>query len=293
MSKVFKRGIILFFYAMAGFTLLTLLLFFFFVLNKGFGALSIGLIFDSTSAWDAILGKARVFDGIFNAIIGSFYVVILASLIAIPLGFLSGIYLGVFATPKVRAALGFVYELLASIPSIVIGLFGLSVTIYVHKNFFDKLFPSLLISAFSLAILIMPYVIKTTQSALQTIPERIKKIGLSLGASRVQNLFLVELPFVSKELLGGVILSMGRAVEDTAVIMMTGAVVMAGIPSSLLQKYEALPFFIYHISSEYANQAELNSGFGAAIILLGISLFLFSVAMVLRKWVAKRSGFHG
>jgi len=293
MSKVFRRGVIISFYAITCFTLATLLLFFAFVLYKGLHALSLNLLFDSVPVWDALLGKKRVFDGIFNAIIGSFYVVILASIIALPLGLLSGIYLGTFASPKVRGILGFVYELLSSMPSIVIGLFGLSVTIYLHKNFFDQLFPSLLISALSLAVLIMPYAIKTTQSALQTIPLRIHQIGLNLGATTLQNLFLVELPFVSKELLGGVILSMGRAVEDTAVIMMTGAVAMAGIPSSLLQKYEALPFLIYHVSLEYTNQAELSSGFGAAILLLGVSLFLFSVATVLRKWVAKRSGFNG
>ena len=293
MSKFIRQGIVILFYTIACLTLGTLLLFFAFVLYKGWHALSLDLIFDSAPILDALMGKARVFDGIFNAIIGSFYVVILASLIALPLGFLSGIYLASFASKKTRVILGFVYELLSSIPSIVIGLFGLSVTIYLHKNFFHQLFPSLLISALSLAVLIIPYAIKMTETALRSIPPRMRKTGLNLGATKVQNLFLVELPFISKELLGGVILSMGRAVEDTAVIMMTGAVAMAGIPSSLLHKYEALPFFIYHISSEYANQTELNRGFGAAMLLLGVSLFLFSMATLLRKWVIQRSGFHG
>lgn len=278
---------------MTFFTLSTLALFFLFVIYKGVHALSLGLIFDDVSVVDAFLGKERVFDGIFNAIVGSFFVVLFATLIALPLGFLSGIFLASFASEKIRSILGFFYEILASIPSIVIGLFGLSVTIYLHKNFFNQLFPSLLISAFSLAVLIISYTIKMTQTALESIPSDIKKTGLNLGATKLQNLFMVELPYVSKELFSGVILSMGRAVEDTAVIMMTGAVAMAGIPSSLLQKYEALPFFIYHISSEYTNQMELNQGFGAAILLLGVSLFLFGMAALLRRWIAYRSGFFG
>lgn len=293
MPNSFRSSVIFTFYVITCLTLVCLVLFFIFVAYKGFGAFSLKLIFDTASVGDALLGKVRVFDGLFNAIIGSSYVVLLATLIALPLGFLSGIYLALFASKKMRLALGFLYELLSSIPSIVIGLFGLSVTIYLHKNFFNQLFPSLLISALSLAVLIIPYMVKMTETALRNVPKSIKHIGLNLGATKLQNLFLVELPFISKELLGGVILSMGRAVEDTAVIMMTGAVAMAGIPSSLLQKYEALPFFIYHISSEYTNQTQLNQGFGAAILLLGISLCLFSVATLLRKFVVQRSGFHG
>ena len=84
-------------------------------------------------------------------------------------------------------------------------------------------------------------------------------------------------------LLSGVILAIGRCAEDTAVIMLTGVVATAGIPKSLLSQYEALPFYIYYISSEYSNTQELLTGYGASIILLTICIFLFSIAFIIKR----------
>lgn len=291
MSKVSHKLIVMGFYAFALIALTCLVIFFGFIVYKGFAALSLKLIFDDVAAWDALLLKTRVFDGIFNAIIGSFLVVGLAMVFALPLGFLTGLYLFLYASKRIRAVLGFLCDILSSIPSIVIGLFGLSITIFLHKNHFASLYPSLLVSSLCLGVLVIPYIIKMTDLALMGIPKGLSGIGLTLGATRLQNLFYVQLPVASKEILSGIILAIGRAVEDTAVIMMTGAVAMAGIPGSWLHKYEALPFFIYHISSEYANQEQLNQGFGAAIVLLVLSLFLFFMAIVLHKMISKRSGF--
>lgn len=291
MHKIFQKIIIFLFYFFAFVAFIALSVFFIFIFYKGVNAFSIKLIFDDTPPLDALMLQARVFNGIFNAIVGSFFVVFVSIILALPLGFLSGIYVACYASKNVRFWMGFLCELLSSMPSIVIGLFGLSVTIFLHKNFFAELYPSLLISACSLAILVIPYIIKMTESSLCQIPFSIKNVGLNLGASKTQNLFFVQLPYVSKEILGGIILATGRAVEDTAVIMMTGAVAMAGIPSSIFQKYEALPFFIYHISSEYSSKEQINQGFGAAILLLGVSLFLFATAFALRKIISKRSGF--
>lgn len=285
--------LLLYFMYFIVFIILCCFIFFFsYIIYKGLSTFSLNLIFDDTPMIQAILGKARVFDGLFNAIIGSFYVVGLAIIIAFPLGFFSGIYLAFFASSKVRSFLGFLYELLASVPSIVIGLFGLSVTIFLHKNFFNQLFPSLIISAISLAILITPYIIKMTQNALENIPKTLYKTALHLGASPLQNLFYILLPFISKELLSGAILAMGRAIEDTAVIMLTGAVAMAGIPTSILQKYEALPFYIYYISAQYTDETDLNRGFTAAILLLIVALSLFLLSTLIRIFVTKKRGFH-
>lgn len=262
-----------------------------FIVYKGILALDAKLIFDDTPILRALLFQERVFDGIFNAIIGSFFVVTLAMCFALPVGFLTGVYLFLYATPRTRNILGFLWDILSCVPSVVIGLLGLSITIFLHKYHFASLYPSLFISALSLAILVMPYIIKMTDLALMAVPKELANIGLRLGSTRLQNLFYVQLPLASKEILSGIILAIGRAVEDTAVIMMTGAVAMAGIPSSIWHKYEALPFFIYHISSEYANKEQLNQGFGASIVLLILSLILFFGAMVLQKVISKRRGF--
>lgn len=272
------------------FSLTILAVFFSFVFYKGLNSFSLNLIFDNVSFFDAILGKKRVFDGIFPAIVGSILVSLLAIIFALPIGFLSGVFIAIFASKKVKIIFSFSYELLAFIPSIVIGLFGLSVTIYLHNVFFEDLYTCLLVSSFCLAILIIPYIVKMTEQALNCIPAQINNSTLNLGATKYQNLFLLQLPYISKQLFSSVVLSIGRAVEDTAVIMMTGAVAMAGIPSSIFEKYEALPFFIFYISSQYQDIDELNKGYVAAMILLIVSLSLFIFAFIIQKIALRRSG---
>ena len=94
---------------------------------------------------------------------------------------------------------------------------------------------------------------------------------------------MIKLPYISKDLFGGVVSTIGRAVEDTAVIMLPGAIAMAGIPNSLLSKYEAIPFFIYYISSEHQDMFELNKGYVAAMVLLFVSIALFLFAFLIQK----------
>ena len=84
-------------------------------------------------------------------------------------------------------------------------------------------------------------------------------------------------------MLSGIILAIGRCAEDTAVIMLTGVVATTGVPKSLLSNYEALPFYIYYISSQYANTHELLTGYGASVILLAICVSLFFLAFVIKK----------
>lgn len=287
-----RKFVIFCFYAVFVLTMLTLLLFFTFLFYKGFSNFSLEIIFDNVAIIDAILGKARVFDGIFNAIVGSILVSSLAVIFALPIGFLSAVFIAIFAPKKIKRVLSFSYELLASIPSIVIGLFGLSITIYLHKAFFDDLYTCLLISSISLAILITPYVVKMCEDALNKTPNSIKNCALNLGATRYQNLFFVQLPYIKKELFSSIVLSIARAVEDTSVIMLTGAVAMASIPNSLLAKYEALPFFIFYISSEYQDIYELNKAYVAALILLFVSITLFIFAFIIQK-LALKGGANG
>jgi phosphate transport system permease protein len=83
--------------------------------------------------------------------------------------------------------------------------------------------------------------------------------------------------------MSGIILAIGRCAEDTAVIMLTGAVASAGLPRSLFSQYEALPFFIYYISSQYADSEELMQGYGASIVLLFLCALLFVTAYGIRK----------
>jgi len=263
-----------------------------FLLKKGAPGLSLKLVFGDADPLRALFLQERVFNGIFPAIVGSFLVVFLSVTWAIPLGVLTGIYMAEYGNGHLKKILDFSFDLLASVPSIVIGLFGLTLAIFLHRNFSQRLYPCLLISSFSLAILIIPYIVRTTQLSIEEVSVSTKLAGLSLGASKIQNLLYVIMPASVKGILSGVVLAMGRAAEDTAVIMLTGVVATAGIPNSLLSKFEALPFYIYYISSQYSDQAELVTGFAAAIILLTVCGTLFSFAHVLKNvLVGKDNGF--
>jgi phosphate transport system permease protein len=146
----------------------------------------------------------------------------------------------------------------------------------------------LLISALSLAFLVLPYLIRSTQTALESLPARERITALALGAGRLQNIRLVLLPRALNGIVSGIILAIGRCAEDTAVIMLTGAVASAGMPASFLEAYEALPFTIYYLSSQYMDQQELLNGYGAAIILLVVCSGLFVLSFTIKRRLAKR-----
>lgn len=252
---------------------------------KGWHSLSLKLIFGTTPPLDALLFRHQVFNGLFPAMVGTLFLVFLAVCWAIPVGIAAGIYLAEYAKGKTKKILDIFFDILAGLPSIVVGLFGFSVTVFLNKNLSGRIYPCLLISSFALAFLVLPYIIRTTQTAFEGMPVSLRITALALGASRLQNIIRVLLPQSLSGIISGVILAIGRCAEDTAVIMLTGVVASAGVPRSLLSHYEALPFYIYYISSQYTDQEELATGYGAAIILLFICLALFSLAFIVRKRV--------
>lgn len=271
----------------AGLTLLTsVFLLVGYLLVKGFHAFTLSLVFGDTPPMRAILLQERVFDGLFPAIAGTLALVALSIILAIPVGIATGIYLAEYADVRVKSVLDAFFDVLAGIPSIVVGLFGFSFAVFLHKHYSERIGPCLLISSMALSFLVLPYIIRTTQAALEGIPRDIRLTALALGATRFQNIFLVLLPKSFAGIMSGIILAIGRCAEDTAVIMLTGAVATVGLPRSVFAQYEALPFYIYYISSQYANPDELMRGYGASIILLLLCAVLFSVAYGIRKGLA-------
>ncbi len=252
---------------------------------NGMKSLNLKLIFGTTPPFDALTFKRQVFNGLFPAIIGTCSLIFLAVCWAIPVGMAAGIYQAEYATGKTKKILGLFFDVMAGLPSIVVGLFGFSLTVFLNRNLSDRIYPCLLISSVALAFLVLPYIIRTTQMAIEGLPASLRMTALALGASRLQNIVYVLLPQSLSGIMSGVILAIGRCAEDTAVIMLTGVVASAGIPRSLLSHYEALPFYIYYISSQYTDQEELATGYGAAIILLCICLALFSLAFFIKKRV--------
>ncbi|MBU1052438.1 MAG: ABC transporter permease subunit [Proteobacteria bacterium] len=253
-----------------------------FLFINGWGSLNLSLIFGDVPPADALLFRRQVFSGLFPAIVGTISLVILAVGMATPVGIATGIYLAEYGKENTKTFLSIFYDILAGIPSIVIGLFGFSLSILLHR-YINEFYPCLLISAMSLAILVLPYLIRTTQFAMENIEEDVRLTAPALGANTLQNILYVLLPRSLSGIASGVILAIGRCAEDTAVIMLTGVVATAGIPKSLMKSYEALPFYIYYISSQYINSDELQTGYGAAIILLLICAGLFLIAFFIKN----------
>ena len=287
--NIAEKTVIVISWTLTLFLCAAIMLFVGYLLRKGLPSLGTNLVFGQVEPIQALLGRARVFEGIFAAIVGTLYLVMFSTALAVPVGVCSGIYLAEYARPATKKLFGFFFDILAGVPSIVIGLFGFSIAIFLHKQFSDRWGPCLLISAAALAMLVLPYIIRSTQVSLENLPASIRKTAPALGATKFQNIGYVLVPRALSGIVSGIILSIGRCAEDTAVIMLTGVVATAGVPSSPLSQYEALPFYIYYISSQYADQAELVRGYGACLVLLGTCAILFMMAHYIKRSLTYRA----
>ncbi len=169
-------------------------------------------------------------------------------------------------------------DLLAGVPSILMGLFGFALILLLRRTLWPSANTCLLLSALCLALLVLPYLVSATRSCLAGLPAELRLTCASLGLTRWQAVSRVLLPAARQGVMGGVILAIGRAAEDTAVILLTGVVAGAGRPGALTDKFEALPFTIYYLAAEHQTPQELDLAFGAALTLLALTLALFALA---------------
>ena len=249
-----------------------------FLLWRGVPALNSTLFFGTTPPLAAITGQAPVWEGIWPAFVGTLALLFLTMLLALGPGLSCGIYLTEYAPPRVRAAFSLVVDTMAGMPSIVMGVFGFLLILLLRRTVWPSAQPSLLLAALCMALLVLPVLIVATRNALESLPHSLRISAYALGFSRSQVLWRILLPQASTGILGGCMLAMGRAAEDTAVILLTGVVANAGLPSGLGIRFEALPFMIYYTAAQYQDAAELARGFGAALVLLGLSCLLLFFA---------------
>lgn len=264
-----------------------------YLLWRGLPVLGADLLFAGTPPLDAVLGRAPVWDGLWPACAGTFRLVLLTVLLALFPGVGCGLYLAALATPRQKRFLGAALDMLAGMPSIVMGLFGFMLILFLRRTLFPGANTGLLLAAACLALLVLPVLVTSTREAVEAVPEGLKISAAALGMSRIQTLFHLYLPAAAPGISGGVVLAVGRAAEDTAVILFTGVVADAGLAAGILDKFEALSFEIFYISAQYQDQAELLRGFGAAVFLLLVSCALLLLARVLerafrRRWQGKR-----
>ncbi|MDL2284263.1 ABC transporter permease subunit [Oxalobacter sp. OttesenSCG-928-P03] len=259
-----------------------------FLLKKSASGWSTALFFGDTPAFDALFRGAPVFDGLWPACVGTLALVLLSMVIAIPAGVATGIYLAEYTQGRFRECLSFCVDVLAGMPSILVGLFGFALILFLRRTFAPDANTGLLLSALCLAMLVLPYLISTTRLSVAGLPVQLRLTGASLGLSHGQIVWRILLPAALPGIFSGIILAIGRAAEDTAVILLTGAVANAGTPSSLTGKYEALPFHIYYLAAEYQSQQELTQAFCAAVVLLCLTGVMFACSRWLQRKLEQR-----
>ncbi len=216
------------------------------------------------------------------AIINTITMTLLTLLFAVPIGVFSAIYLVEYAKRgnKFVKFIRMTTETLAGIPSIVFGLFGyLIFVIACHFNY------SILSGALTLAIMILPTMMRTTEEALKSVPDTYREGSFGLGAGKLRTVFKVVLPSAIPGILSGVILSIGRIVGETAALIYTAGTV-TGVPTSIMRSGRTLSIHMYSLISEGIHT---NEAYATAVILLLVVLGINSLSgLIAKKLTAKK-----
>lgn len=284
MSRIhIKEGIAkTLFVGAAGISILAVALICIFLLANGVPALAqIGLpefLFGTT--WR----PANDIYGIFPMIVGSIYVTAGAIVVGVPVGLLTAIFLSRFASGRVAAVLKPGVELLAGIPSVVYGFFGLVVMVpFIRNHAPDGNGLSLLAAALLLGIMILPTIVTVAQSALDAVPKKYYEGALALGAAHERSVFCVVVPAATSGIMAGVVLGVGRAIGETmAVIMVAGNQPL--IPESL---FFGVRTMTANIVLEMGYAADLHRG---ALVATGVVLFVFILFITMLFNVIKKRG---
>ena len=220
--------------------------------------------------------------------LGTFYLTVGAMLLAIPMGVIAAIYLTEYAREtRLLNLLRTCISTLAGVPSIVFGMFGLA--FFVTALNLPK---SVLVGSMTLALLILPTVIRASEEAIRAVPHTYKEAALSLGAGRWHAVCSIILPAALPGILTGIVISMGRAAGETAPIIFTAACSVGkplAIWQTFTQKTPALSWNIYNLATEHEAVDEIRHvQYGMVLVLVSLVLLLNLIAIILRARVAKR-----
>lgn len=250
----------------AGFSILAVLMICLFLFANGIPAIhKIGVI-------DFLFGQkwkpGNDLYGIFPMIVGSLYVTAGAIIFGVPVGLMTAVFLSRFCPKKLHGILKNGIDLLAGIPSVVYGFFGLMVIVPFVRNVFGGNGSSILTASLLLGMMILPTIISVSESSLNSVPSTYYEGARALGATHERAVFMVMLPAAKSGILAGVILGIGRAIGETmAVIMVAGN--QARIPDSILKGVRTLTA---NIVIEMGYAADLHR---EALIATGVVLFVF------------------
>lgn len=217
------------------------------------------------------------------ALINTLIMTLLSLIVAVPLGIFSAIFLVEYAKRgnKFVNVIRVTTETLSGIPSIVYGLFGLLFFVTTCKWGY-----SLLAGAFTLAIMILPLIMRTTEEALKSVPDTFREGSFGLGAGKLRTVFKIVLPSAVPGILAGIILSIGRIVGETAALIYTAGTV-AQVPKNVMGSGRTLAVHMYNLSSEglYMDQA-----YATAVVLLIMVILINWLSGIAAKKITKGNG---
>ena len=283
-KRVFEKFMEIIFILCACMSILAVALICFFLFTKGIpGMAKIGIFkFLGGRVWK----PGNDIYGILPMILGSVYVTGLALVIGVPIGLLTAIFMARFCPKKLYKVVKPAVDLLAGIPSVVYGFFGMVVIVPVVRALTDALGArgngvSLLTAAILLGIMILPTIISVSEAAIRAVPESYYEGSLGLGADPVRSVFKAVLPAAKSGIMAGIILGVGRAIGETmAVIMVAGN--NPAMPKGLLQGVRTLTANIV-IEMGYAQDLHRE-----ALIATGVVLFVFILIINLCFSIVKR-----
>ncbi len=219
--------------------------------------------------------------GIFPMIMGSIYVTAGAIIIGVPIGVLSAIYLARFCPKKLYKIIKPGIELLAGIPSIVYGFFGLVVLVPFIRNTFQGNGNSILSASILLGVMILPTIIGVSESSIRAVPNKYYEGALALGATHERSVFCTVVPAAKSGIMAGIVLGIGRAIGETmAVIMVAGN--QARMPQGIFKGVRTMTANIV-IEMGYATDLHRE-----ALIATGVVLFVFILIINLLFSILKR-----
>ncbi|NCD33926.1 MAG: phosphate ABC transporter permease PstA [Spartobacteria bacterium] len=246
-----------------------------------------------TFYWQFLVDKSidsHFFGGIGPEVLGTIYLTIGAILFAVPIGITAAVYLCEFARPgSVLSLIRTCVNTLAGVPSIVFGLFGLAFflnSLHVSQS------KSVLAGALTLALMVLPTIIRATEEAIRAVPHSYKEASLGLGASHGWAVLTVILPAALPGIMTGIVLSMGRAAGETAPIIFTAAVSLGAAPK-IMQVFSeptpALSWNIYNLCTEHEAVNEIRHvQYGMVLALIVLVLALNMAAIVIRARISKK-----
>lgn len=270
-----------------------------FGLFRSMGLLVVGILFVilgfivvkgiSVISWDFLTkmpedGMTK--GGIYPAIVGTLCLIAGSITFSFPIGVLSGIYITEYATNGwVVRFIRLMTNNLAGIPSIVFGLFGMS--LFVNTLGFGD---SILAGSLTLGLMTLPVVIRTTEEALKSVDNSFRLGSYALGASKIETIRRVTLPMAYPNIITGLILSIGRVSGETAPILFTvAAYFLPKLPSGVFDQVMALPYHLYVLATSGTNIDESRPmAYGTALVLIMMVLILNLLANALRRYFSKK-----